>query len=104
MHGEEVATLFDIYVGRAHVYYNPKIRLQRLGYFGKVEIETPAVAGTEDQVDLAVTVEETNSGQFTFGLGYSQVQGLIASVSVSQNNFFGSGDRIGLTAQRSSFI
>ena len=81
-----------------------KIRLQRLGYFGKVEIETPAVAGTEDQVDLAVTVEETNSGQFTFGLGYSQVQGLIASVSVSQNNFFGSGDRIGLTAQRSSFI
>lgn len=81
-----------------------KIRLQRLGYFSKVEIETPAVAGTEDQVDLAVTVEETNSGQFTFGLGYSQVQGLIASVSVSQNNFFGSGDRIGLTAQRSSFI
>src|SRR5690606_24892509 len=59
---------------------------------------------TDDQVDLAVNVEEQNSGQFTFGLGYSQVQGLIASVSVSQNNFFGTGDRIGLTAQRSSFI
>ena len=81
-----------------------KIRLQRLGYFSKVEIETPAVAGTDDQVDLAVNVEEQNSGQFTFGLGYSQVQGLIASVSVSQNNFLGTGDRIGLTAQRSSFI
>jgi outer membrane protein insertion porin family len=81
-----------------------KIRLQRLGYFSKVEIETPAVAGTDDQVDLAVNVEEQNSGQFTFGLGYSQVQGLIASVSVSQNNFFGSGDRLGFTAQRSSFI
>ena len=33
-HGEEVATLFDIYVGRAHVYYNPKIRLERLIYRG----------------------------------------------------------------------
>ena len=33
-HGEEIASLFEIYVGRAHVYYNPKIRLQRLIYRG----------------------------------------------------------------------
>ena len=43
-------------------------------------IDTPKVPGTEDQVDVVVTVEEQNSGSFTFGLGYSQVQGLIASV------------------------
>ncbi|MDB4875450.1 MAG: hypothetical protein JWM41_1896 [Gemmatimonadetes bacterium] len=33
-HGEDIAALFDIYVGRAHVYYNPKIRLERLIYRG----------------------------------------------------------------------
>jgi len=81
-----------------------KIRLQRLGYFRTVEIDTPAVPGTDDQVDLTITVEEQNSGQFTFGIGYSQVQGLIASIGVSQENFFGSGDRIGVNIMRSSFI
>jgi outer membrane protein insertion porin family len=81
-----------------------KIRLQRLGFFKTVTIDTPKVPGTEDQVDVVVTLEEQNSGSFTFGLGYSQVQGLIASVAVTQNNFFGTGDKIGITAQQSSFL
>ena len=81
-----------------------KIRLQRLGFFKTVTIDTPKVPGTDDQVDLAVTVEEQNSGQFQFGLGYSQVQGVIASISVTQNNFFGSGDRVSVTAQQSSYL
>jgi outer membrane protein insertion porin family len=81
-----------------------KIRLQRLGYFKTVTIDTPKVPGSEDQVDVVVTVEEQNSGSFTFGLGYSQVQGLIASIAVTQNNFFGTGDKVGITAQQSSFL
>ena len=81
-----------------------KIRLQRLGYFKTVAIETPRVAGSDDQVDMTVAVEEQPSGSFTFGLGYSQVQGLITSIAVQQNNFFGTGDRIGLTLQRSSYL
>jgi outer membrane protein insertion porin family len=81
-----------------------KIRLQRLGFFKTVTIDTPKVPGTEDQVDVVVTLEEQNSGSFTFGLGYSQVQGLIASVAVTQNNFFGTGDKVGITAQQSSFL
>jgi outer membrane protein insertion porin family len=81
-----------------------KIRLQRLGYFKTVTIDTPKVPGTEDEVDVVVALEEENSGSFTFGLGYSQVQGIIASIAVTQNNFFGTGDRIGLTAQQSSFL
>jgi outer membrane protein insertion porin family len=81
-----------------------KIRLQRLGFFKTVTIDTPKVPGTDDQVDLTVAVEEQNSGQFQFGLGYSQVQGIIASIGVTQNNFFGTGDRISVTAQQSSFI
>jgi outer membrane protein insertion porin family len=81
-----------------------KIRLQRLGYFRTVAIDTPKVPGTEDQVDVVITVEEENSGSFTFGLGYSQVQGLIASIAVTQNNFFGTGDKVGITAEQSSVI
>ena len=81
-----------------------KIRLQRLGYFSKVEIDTPKVPGTDDQVDVTVDVTEENSGQFTFGLGFSQLQGLIISAGVTQNNFFGTGDRVSLNAQRSSYL
>ena len=81
-----------------------KIRLQRLGFFKTVTIDTPKVPGTDDQVDLTVAVEEQNSGQFNFGLGYSQVQGIIASIGVTQNNFFGTGDRVSVSAQQSSYI
>jgi outer membrane protein insertion porin family len=81
-----------------------KIRLQRLGFFKTVEIETPRVPGQEDQVDINVAVEEQPSGSFTFGVGYSQVQGLITSIALQQNNFFGTGDRVGVTLQRSSYL
>jgi outer membrane protein insertion porin family len=80
-----------------------KVRLQRLGYFSDVNIETPAVAGTDDQVDIEVNVTETTSGSFTFGLGYSQVSGLITSVSVVQNNFLGTGNRVGVTVQNNNY-
>jgi outer membrane protein insertion porin family len=81
-----------------------KVRLQRLGYFKKVEITTPKVPGTDDQVDVDVTVEETSSGAFTFGVGYSQVYGLVLSTSVSQNNFLGTGDRAAATFSKSDFV
>lgn len=81
-----------------------KIRLQRLGFFKTVTIDTPKVPGSEDQVDVVVSVEEQNSGQFSFGLGYSQVQGLIGSVSVTQTNFLGTGNRVSVSATRSRVI
>jgi outer membrane protein insertion porin family len=81
-----------------------KIRMQRLTYFETVEVETPAVQGTDDQVDVIVTVSERPAGSFTVGLGYSQVQGLIASLSVQQDNFLGSGKRLGLGLSHSSII
>ncbi|MFO1505735.1 MAG: outer membrane protein assembly factor BamA [Lysobacterales bacterium] len=81
-----------------------KIRLQRLGYFKTVTIDTPKVPGTDDQVDVVVTVEEQNFGAFQFGVGYSQIAGLITSISLQQSNFFGTGERIGLTAQHSKFL
>ncbi|HKX57671.1 MAG TPA: outer membrane protein assembly factor BamA, partial [Xanthomonadales bacterium] len=81
-----------------------KVRLQRLTYFESVEIETPAVAGTDDQVDVMVNVTERPAGSFTVGLGFSQVQGLIASLSVQQDNFIGSGKRLGLGVSWSKII
>jgi outer membrane protein insertion porin family len=81
-----------------------KVRLQRLTYFETVEVETPAVTGTDDQVDVIVKVEERPAGSFTVGLGYSQVQGMIASLSVQQDNFIGSGKRLGLGISYSRII
>lgn len=81
-----------------------KIRLQRLGYFETVDVETPAVPGTRDQVDVVYNVKETTSGSFTFGLGYSQTYGLTTSIQLSQNNFLGGGNRVSVDASRSSYL
>jgi len=81
-----------------------RVRLQRLTYFETVEVETPAVPGTDDQVDVILSVIERPAGSFTVGLGYSQVQGLILSLSVQQDNFIGSGKRLGLGISYSSII
>jgi outer membrane protein insertion porin family len=79
-----------------------KARMMRLGYFKEVNIETPKVAGTDDQVDVTVKVEERTAGTFQFGFGYSAIQGLILSVSLNQDNFLGTGNRIGFTVNNSS--
>jgi len=80
-----------------------KIRLQRLGYFKKVDIDKKLVPGTQDQVDVTVKVEEQSAGSLQFGVGYSQYSGLILSASVTQNNLFGSGDSISLSGERSDY-
>jgi len=69
-------------------------RLQRLGFFDEVNIETPAVPGSPDQVDVDVTVKEKPSGNLMAGIGYSQTQGILFNTSVTQNNFMGTGKRV----------
>ena len=69
-----------------------KERLQRTGYFSDVNIETPAVAGSTDQVDLNVSVVERNTGTLSFGLGYSAAEKLTIQASVSQANILGTGN------------
>ncbi|MGN6328454.1 MAG: outer membrane protein assembly factor BamA [Rhodanobacter sp.] len=80
-----------------------KIRLQRLGYFKKVDIDKKMVPGTQDKVDVTVKVEEQSAGSMQFGVGYSQYSGMILSASVSQNNLFGSGDSFAVSGERSSY-
>ncbi|MDX1572067.1 MAG: outer membrane protein assembly factor BamA [Xanthomonadales bacterium] len=81
-----------------------RLRLQRLSYLEEVNIETPRVPGTEDQVDVNVTVKERTAGSFTFGLGFSQTTGVLASLSISQENFLGTGKQLGLSLNSSSFF
>ncbi|MDQ3617250.1 MAG: outer membrane protein assembly factor BamA [Pseudomonadota bacterium] len=81
-----------------------KIRLQGLGYFETVDVETQPVPGTNDQVDVVYSIKETTSGSFVFGLGFSQLSGLSTQIQLSQNNFLGSGNRISVQAQRNDFL
>ena len=66
-------------------------RIDRLGYFEKVEIETPAVAGSFDQVDVNIKIAERPTGQIQAGAGYSSAEGLVLQGSYSQQNAFGTG-------------
>ncbi|MDI9240488.1 outer membrane protein assembly factor BamA [Lysobacter sp. LF1] len=81
-----------------------KIRLQQLGYFETVDVETTPVAGTSDQVDVVFNLKETTSGSFVFGLGFSQLSGLTAQVQLSQTNFLGSGNQVSVQAQRNDYM
>ena len=69
-------------------------RLNRLGYFNEVNIETPSVPGTTDQVDVNVSVTEKSTGNVLLGAGFSSSEGLVLSGSVSQSNVFGTGNRL----------
>ena len=80
-----------------------KIRLQQLGFFSTVDIESKPVPGSNDQVDLEVKVKEENSGQVMLALGYSQLGGMQISGQLSENNFLGSGNRVSVSAMRSAY-
>jgi outer membrane protein insertion porin family len=71
-------------------------RLNRLGYFDNVSLETPMVPGTTDQVDLNINVTEKATGNILAGAGYSSSDGLILSGSINQSNVFGTGNQLGL--------
>ena len=71
-----------------------KTRLERLGFFSGVTIDTPSVPGVSDQIDVNYNVEEQSSGNLSASLGFSQGSGFTLGLSVSENNFFGSGKRV----------
>ena len=71
-----------------------KERLVRTQYFSDVNVETPAVPGTADQVDLNISVVEQSTGSVQFGAGLSSYEGVVFGVTVNQNNFLGTGNRV----------
>ena len=68
-----------------------KQRIDKTNYFSEVNVETPPVPGTTDQVDVNVNVAEKATGSISLGLGFSQSEGIVLSGSISQANIFGSG-------------
>ncbi len=78
-----------------------RTRLERLGYFTEVNVETPAVPGTSDQVDVNFTVVERPSGNLLASVGYSQTGGVLFSASIEQDNFLGTGKRVSVSANDS---
>lgn len=71
-----------------------KERLVRTDFFSDVNVETPAVPGTTDQVDLNISVTEKSTGSVQFGAGLSSSEGVVFGITVNQNNFLGTGNRV----------
>jgi outer membrane protein insertion porin family len=76
-------------------------RVDRLGYFKDVNVDTNEVPGSPDQVDLTVTVTERPTGNLQVGAGYSSAEKLALSGSIQQDNVFGSGNYLGLQVNTS---
>ncbi|MEO8409724.1 MAG: outer membrane protein assembly factor BamA [Propionivibrio sp.] len=71
-------------------------RIDKTDYFSEVNVETPPVPGTSDQLDVNINVAEKATGNIALGVGYSQSEGVILSGSISQSNIFGSGKFLAL--------
>lgn len=80
-----------------------KVRLERLGFFKEVTVDTQEVPGTSDQVDVEYTVEEQPSGSIGASLGFAQGSGLVLGANIQQNNWFGSGKKVGFNVSTSTY-
>jgi outer membrane protein insertion porin family len=80
-----------------------KVRLERLGYFKGVEVETIPVAGVNDQIDVVYTVEEQPSGSVGASIGYAQGYGMVIGANLSENNFLGTGKKVTVAINRSTY-
>ena len=78
-------------------------RVDRLGYFTEVNIETQEVPGAPDQVDLVINVAEKPTGSLQLGAGFSSAEKLSFSFAVKQENVFGSGNYLGVDVNTSKF-
>jgi outer membrane protein insertion porin family len=78
-------------------------RVDRLGFFTQVSIDTEEVPGSPDQVDLVIAVTEKPTGNLTIGAGYSQSEKLSLLGGISQENVFGSGNYLGIQANTSRY-
>ncbi len=78
-------------------------RVDRLGFFTEVSIDTEPVLGTNDQVDLTFTVVEKPTGNLSLGAGYSQSEKLSFVAGIRQENVFGTGNYLAFDVNTSDF-
>ena len=81
-----------------------KDRINRLGYFTDVKIETQAVPESPEQVDLKVIVVEKPTGAISVGIGFSSTERGILAASISQANFLGTGKIVGIELNTSKLM
>jgi len=79
-----------------------KLRLQRLGFFNSVVVDTTQVVGTDDQLDVEFDVEEGLTADWSVMVGYSDAGGAFYGASVNQNNFLGTGNKMEASVSSSS--
>ncbi|MBV1932322.1 MAG: outer membrane protein assembly factor BamA [Porticoccaceae bacterium] len=80
-----------------------KVRLERLGHFKEVKVETREVPGTNDQLDVFYTVEEQPSGSVGASLGVAQGSGLILGGNIQEKNFLGTGNAVSFGVNQSKY-
>ena len=80
-----------------------KVRLERLGYFETVEVETSEVPGIEDQIDINYDVVEQNFGAVSFQVGTGGGGNFFISTSLQAQNFLGTGRTLGVGINKSRF-
>ncbi len=73
---------------------NSKVKLERLGYFKEVTVETEDVPGHSDLIDVKYQVEEQPSGSVQASIGYSEAYKVNVGISVSENNWLGTGKKV----------
>ena len=78
-------------------------RVDRLGYFSEVNVDSTEVPGTADQVDLTITIKEKPTGAISVGAGFSSADKLSLTGSIKQENIFGSGNYLGLEVNTSKY-
>lgn len=81
-----------------------KTRLERLGFFERVDVQTTPVPGTDDLVDVNYSVTEQPTGSLSASVGFSQSSGVILGANISENNFFGSGKQVSIGVNVSDSI
>lgn len=81
-----------------------KSRLEQLGFFKGVNVETPKVPGSDDLIDVNYSVEEQPSGSLNLSVGYSSSDGVILGTSISQNNFMGTGKKMSTSLNKTDAV